>query len=176
MKRIVTLSLVLLAITAVRLPALAVTLTYSLNASGPITLTGSTCPAGTPTGDQCYSISGSLSQAKKTVALSGTVISSSTPSATKSGNCYAIFNSSIETATSGPDVVNINLTGQACVATSKGAVTETLKSGAWIGTHILETGTGKESWTITPTDDLSTTAPLAGTGKLNIKGTLNVGA
>jgi hypothetical protein len=173
-KRILTVSLTLLAVTALGLPVLA-NLTFTLNATGPVTIAGITCPAGTAVDDQCYSVTGSLSQGKTTVALSGTLETSATPSTSKSnGNCYLIFNSSTETATSATDVVNINMTGQACIKTnSKGVIAETLKSGKWIGVHSLESGTGTENWTVTPTDDLSNTAPLAGTGKISIHGDLS---
>jgi hypothetical protein len=177
MKRpFMTLSLTLLTMMAVSLPALAIN--FQLEASGPIALTGTACPAGTSVDTQCYSIAGSLSGPnKKTVgviAFEGTLQASSVPTSTKSGTCYAVFNSSNETATVGTTVVNINLIGQACIKTSsKGVITESLVSGKWIGIESLQSGTGTESWTITPTDDLSNTAPLAGTGKLKIQGILD---
>jgi hypothetical protein len=173
-RNILKVPLVLLTIMTLSLSAMgAQQVGVTLNAKGPITLTGITCPAGTTTGDQCYSISGSLTQGKTTVALSGTLDSSGTSTTGKNGTCYAIFNSSTETATLGTEVKSINVTGQACIKTSKGVAKETLTSGAWIGSDAitLETLKGSETWTVTPTDDLSTTSPLAGTGTLTIKGT-----
>jgi hypothetical protein len=175
MKRILALPLAMLATLAITLPALAAP-AFILNAKGPITLAGIACPVDAPVGAECYSIAGSLTGTnKQTVAFTGTLETSGTPSTTKSGPCYVIFNSSTETATIATDVVSINIVGQACIQTKKGVASETLKSGSWVGITSLESGTGKETWTIAPTDDLSTTAPLAGTGTVKINGTLAIG-
>ena len=142
----------------------------TIHAKGPVTIGTTTCPVGTATSDQCYSISASLKQGGTSGSLTGTLIVSSTPATTAKGVCYSIINTSTETATQGTTTININFSGEACIKTNKKGSVEK-GGGTWstVGGSTV-TGNGKEAWVITPTAPTSPVSPLAGPGTMTFSG------
>lgn len=114
-------------------PAAVKTRKIGIHSSGTITIDGTACPNGTPIGDDCYATSGTLKQGKETGAVSGTIITSGTPTTTKSkGTCYTLINTStLEVVVEGYTLTG-SLIGEACIKTTKkGVSTEQLIGGAW---------------------------------------------
>ncbi|HVN26989.1 MAG TPA: hypothetical protein VMT64_00810 [Candidatus Binataceae bacterium] len=152
--------------------------------SGTVTLTGIACPPGTATGDECYDFSGTLKQGKFTGNTTGVIVTSGTPTPTKKGTCYTVINTSTEnfeiagimvhTDLNGPGI-QASLRGEACIKTTKKGSTESLVGGAWETTpSSIYPGKGKEAFKGMPTDPMSTTSPLAGTGTVHLTGSITV--
>jgi hypothetical protein len=148
----------------------------AISASGPVTIAGgATCPSGTPGGDVCYSISGTLTEHKIEGSISGTVATSSTPLTTsKTTVCYSIDNHSNFTFEVEGFTGSASLTGEACITTTKKGSTETLKRGVWETLSTSElSGHGRSALTnAVPTNPTSST-PFAGGGTLHLTGTLS---
>jgi hypothetical protein len=145
-----------------------------ISASGPVTVSGTTCPVGTAVGDLCYSIAGTLTQHKESGTLSGTVVTSGTPLTKKNLSCYTLINSSTIKITVGIfGTATGTLTGEACIQTTRKGSSETLKNGLWESTSGLS-GHGKATWTATPIDPTSNTDPLAGSGKAHLTGSFTL--
>ncbi len=148
-----------------------------IHLTGTITLAGTTCPEGTATGDDCYAISGTVSQGKYSGSATGTIITSGTPTTTKSrGTCYTLINTSTENLVVEGYSFSASLTGEGCIKTTKkGISTETLVGGTWETTSSSPyPGNGKQTFIGTPTEPTSPTSPLAGSGKAHITGSVKV--
>jgi hypothetical protein len=152
----------------------------AVHASGPVVLAATACPSPAITGNECYTITGSaLKQGKETGGtLSGLILTSGTPKTKKNVSCYSILNTSTEILTIGTAVTDIDLgSADACITTNAKKKTSSeavTPPGAWTsGTGSPETGKGKETWKVTPTDAASTTSPLAGSGTVSLTGTVS---
>lgn len=149
---------------------------HAVHASGPVVIASSPCATPTTAGVECYSITSSaLKQGTTTGTLTGTLLVSTTTSKRGKATCYSVLSASTETVTVGTAVTNLDLSaGNACITTTKKGSTEILTPDAWTSaTASPETGKGKETWKVVPTNATSTTSPLAGSGTVTLTGTVS---
>ena len=143
----------------------------TIHASGTFvfTLDGIPCPLSQSISDQCYSLAGTNSEM---ATLDCIVVSSTPPVTTKKGTCYTIVNASTEHAHGSEVDITVSVTGEACITTNKKQVsTEKLTSAAYTSIPgSVDTGTGKQSWRVAPTDATSDASPLAGHGITTLTG------
>ena len=151
-----------------------------VRASGSVTLTGATCPVGTASSDVCYMIdSSNIQQGSVTDGtLSGMLIVDPTASKrARPTTCYTLNGASRETLTIGGIILDIDFgPARICIVTrtTKNETTTieaVMPAGRWKTVNgSPNTGRGRETWRVTPTDPSSTTSPLAGSGTVMFTG------
>ena len=148
---------------------------HHFSASGAFTISGGAPCNAT---DTCYSLSApSLKAGKNTGSMTGTLEVSGTPlTGTHKGTCYSVVSAGTNETLSDPqDMFSIAITfgGNICIRTTKKSSKEILPSSEWMTTKAsAATGSGSESWIVTPTAPTSA-APLNGTGTIHINGKAN---
>jgi hypothetical protein len=150
----------------------------AIHASGPVAIAGSPCASPTA-GVECYSITSSALKDGKVTngTLTGSLLVSTTTSAKGKAVCYTILGASTETIGSSKGGANLDFgPASACIKTNakKTSTESVLPAGPWTtAMGSPETGSGKETWKVAPTDATSQTSPLAGSGTVHFTGSVS---
>lgn len=148
----------------------------AVKASGDVVIAGVACSP-LAAGVACYSITSSTLKDGKVSngSLTGTLMVSTTAKTKKNTVCYTVLSTSTETLTIGTAVTKLDFgPANACIVTNTKKKTSSeavTPAAAWkSATGSAETGSGKETWKVTPTNPTSPTSPLAGSGTVMLTG------